>query len=121
MSEVREKRRANSRKAREVYQSQTGSRAEQVIRYWDLKSGQVSLSELSSEFGISERTVRRYLKSAGRELPPQKRRQIDIEKVRRAHCLFAEHENKSEVARQMGCSVSQVWHYLQIPVEKVDS
>ena len=120
MSEVTEKRRENSRKARAVYQSQASLRAEKVVKYWDDNSGDVTLSDLSAAFGISERTARRYLKSAGRQLPPQQRRQLDMEKVERAHRLFSVSGNKSEVARQMGCAVSQVWRYLQIPVEKVD-
>lgn len=121
MSEVIEKRRANSRKAREVYQCHASLRAEKVINYWDSTSGAATLSDLAARFGISERTARRYLKSAGRELPPQKRRQTDLEKVRRAHRLYSELGNKSEVARQMKCSRRQVGRYLQLAVEKVSS
>lgn len=120
MSVVTKKRRENSQKARAVYQSQVVSRAEQVIRYWDDHSGEVTLSDLSVKFGVSERTARRYLNSAGRELPPQKRRQTDIEKVRLAHRLFAEHGNKAKVSRLMGMSSKQVSRYLQMPVEKVE-
>ncbi|MDE2674714.1 MAG: DeoR family transcriptional regulator [Paracoccaceae bacterium] len=118
MSKVTEKRRENSRKAREVYQFQTGSRAEQVVSYWDEKSGKATLSELSQRFGISERTARRYLNAAGRSLPPQKRRQIDMEKVREAHRLYSELGNKSAVARAMNCSRRQVGRYLQIAIDE---
>ena len=119
MSEVTEKRRENSRKARAVYQSQASLRAEKVVKYWDDNSGDVTLSDLSAAFGISERTARRYLKSAGRQLPPQQRRQMDMNKVRRAKRLYSELGNKSEVARQMKCSRRQIGRYLAVSLENV--
>ena len=63
---------------------------------------------------VSERQIYRYLKAVGIVLPPQKRKQMDMNKVRRAKRLYDELGNKSEVARRMECSVTQIYRYLKV-------
>lgn len=102
---------ANSKKA--------ALRCEQVIKAWECAYPDVSVKGLATRFGISERQIYRYLKVGGIVLPQQKRRQMDMNKVRRAKRLYSELGNKSEVARQMKCSRRQIGRYLAVSLENV--
>lgn len=104
----------NTETARKVYSEQAAQRREAVIKAWEREYPDVSVKGLATRFGVSERQIYRYLKDAGIVLPPQKRRQMDMNKVRRAKRLYGELGNKSEVARRMKCSVTQVSRYLKV-------
>lgn len=100
--------------ARAARSKKAALRAASVIKAWESEYPNVSVKGLSQRFGVSERQIYRYLKTAGIVLPPQKRKQMDINKVRRAKQLYSELGNKSEVARRMECSVTQVSRCLKV-------
>lgn len=107
----------NTQPAIKARSEQSCARCEAVIKAWECEYPDVSVKGLATRFGLSERQIYRYLKSGGIVLPPQKRRQMDMNKVRRAKRLYSELGNKSEVARQMKCSRRQIGRYLAVSLE----
>lgn len=106
----------NTHPARAASSKKAAVRCDAVIKAWQRDYPDVSVKGLATRFGVSERQIYRYLKVGGIVLPPQKRRQLDMNKVRRAKRLYSELGNKSEVARQMKCSVTQVSRYLKVVI-----
>lgn len=92
-------------------------RKQQVIDFYNARYPHISIADIEKETGHSYRTIYRYLSEAGLPLPPRKQRQVDIDKVRQAHKLYAEHQNKSKVARIMKMSPRQIGRYLDMSVE----
>ena len=102
--------------ARAAYSEKVNKLAANVVSYFD-EQYPISAKDVAAHFSIGERRVYRYLKKAGRQLPPQQRRKIDMEKVKQAHRLHDKLQNKAAVARQMKCSAMQVARYLKISAD----
>ena len=102
--------------ARAVYAESAKRLARSVVEYFDRQYPDVTAAAIARHFQIDTRRVYRYLKDAGRKFAPKPKRQIDMEKVRRAHRLYAHIQNKSEVARIMGMSRSRITEYLKMEV-----
>lgn len=96
------------------------ARKAEVVSIWEQHYPHITVEKVCEMTGLSYRTIYRYLEESGQPLlPKQATRKIDMEKVKRAHELFSEHGNKSQVARIMGMSRHQIIHYLKLPVDDV--
>lgn len=92
-------------------------RKARLVRLWEQHYPDISVESAARVVGFSSRTVYRYLKEAGQPLPPRKpRRVIDMEKVKRAHALYAQYGQKTKVARVMGMHRSQIEKYLKMDI-----
>lgn len=89
-------------------------RKAEVVRIWEKYYPHITVEKMEDLTGLSYRTIYRYLDEAGCRLPPKRQKQIDMGKVKRAHELFDKHGQKTEVARIMKMSYSQIRRYLNI-------
>ena len=88
-----------------------------VVSIWQERYPHITVSEVSELTGLGERVIYEYLKEACQPLPPKRVRQVDMEQVRLAHSLFAEHGNKVKVGKIMGMSSQRIGYYLKKSVE----
>jgi len=94
------------------------ARKSEVVAIWEQHYPDITVKKVCEMTGLSYRTIYRYLEESGQPLlPKQATRHTDIEKVRHAHRLFAEHGNKSKVARMMGMSRHQIIRYLKMSID----
>lgn len=96
---------------------QREKRRDKVVRIWETHYPNITVKGAARLVGLSERTVYRYLEESGQPLPPRKqRRVIDMAKVKRAHALYEEYGMKTQVARIMDMSRSQIEKYLKMDI-----
>ena len=100
-------------------QHKRAERVERAVHLWNAHAPDISVEKIASEIGVDPRTIYRYLKSAGIQLPPQKPpvRKINPEKVRQAHELYKQLGTKAKVAAAMNCAPSMVGIYLNRNIE----
>ena len=100
-------------------QQKRAERAERAIKLWNAHAPDISVEKIASEIGVNLRTIYRYLKSAGIQLPPQKPpvRQTDPAKIRQAHAFYKQLGTKAKVAAAMNCAPSMVAIYLNRDLE----
>lgn len=91
-------------------------RKAKVLRIWKKHYPDIKVEDVANLTGLSYRTIYRYLSEAGQPLPPKKSRQLDTDKVKRAHHLFAKHGKKAKVARIMKMSRQRINAYLKMKV-----
>ena len=105
--------------ARKASQTKRAERMERAVKLWKAHAPDISVEKIASEIGVDPRTIYRYLKSAGIQLPPQKPpvRKINPEKVRQAHELYKQLGTKAKVAAAMNCAPSMVGIYLNRNIE----
>ena len=106
--------------ARKTCQTKRAERVERAVNLWNKHAPNITIERIASEIGVEPRTIYRYLKSAGIQLPPQKPpvRKIDPAKIRLAHRLYKTLGTKAKVAAVMNCAPSMVAIYLNRDVEK---
>lgn len=105
--------------ARKASQVKRAERVERAVKLWNEYAPDITVEKIAKEIGIDPRTIYRYLKSAGIQLPPQRPpvRKIDPAKVRQAHALYRKLGTKAEVAEVMNCAPSMVAIYLKRDIE----
>lgn len=91
-------------------------RKAKVVRIWQKHYPDITVAEVEKLTGWSYRTIYRYLQEADQPLPPKRVRQVDMNKVKRAHVLFKKHGKKAKVARIMGMSRRQITTYLKMEI-----
>lgn len=91
-------------------------RKAKVVRLWQKHYPDVTVEDVARLTGFSYRTIYRYLEEAGEPLPPRRFRQLDMNKVKRAHKLFAIHKKKAKVARIMGMTRQRITAYLKMEI-----
>lgn len=92
-------------------------RKAKVVRIWEQHYPNISVEGAARIVGLSARTVYRYLRETEQLLPPRKpRRVMNMEKVKRAHALYAQYGQKTKVARVMGMHRSQIEKYLKMEI-----
>lgn len=91
-------------------------RKAKVVRLWQKHYPDITVPEVEQLTGLSYRTIYRYLQEAGEPLPPRRFRQVDMNKVRRAHALFKKHGKKAKVARIMGLTRRTITTYLKMEI-----
>ena len=106
--------------ARKTCQTKRAERVERAVNLWNKHAPNITIERIASEIGVEPRTIYRYLKSAGIQLPPQKPpvRQTDPAKIQQAHELYKQLGTKAKVAAVMNCAPSMVAIYLNRDVEK---
>ena len=114
-----QKQRDTSAIARKTSQTKRAVRAERAVKLWKKDAPDITVEKIANEIGVDPRTIYRYLKGAGIQLPPQKPpvRKIDPEKVRQAHELYRKLGTKAKVAEIMKCAPSMVAIYLNRNIE----
>ena len=114
-----QKQRDTSAIARKTSQTKRAERAERAVKLWKEHAPDMTIERIANAIGVDPRTVYRYLKNAGIQLPPQKPpvRKIDPAKVRQAHELYKKLGTKAKVAEVMNCAPSMVAIYLNRDIE----
>ena len=105
--------------ARKTSQTKRAERAKRAVKLWNVHAPDITVEKIANEIGVDPRTIYRYLKSAGIQLPPQKPpvRKIDPLKIRQAHDLYKQLGTKAKVAAAMNCAPSMVAIYLNRDIE----
>ena len=100
-------------------QQKRAERAERAVNLWNAHAPDITIEKIANAIDVDPRTVYRYLKSAGIQLPPQKPpvRKIDPAKIRLAHRLYKILGTKAKVAVVMNCAPSMVAIYLNRDIE----
>ena len=100
-------------------QQNRAERAERAVKLWHKHAPNISVEKIAGDIGVDPRTIYRYLKGAGIQLPPQKPpvRQMDPAKIRQAHELYKQLGTKAKVAAAMDCAPSMVAIYLSRDIE----
>lgn len=106
-------------KARKTSQTKRAERAEKAVKLWNKHAPNITVEKIANEIGVDPRTIYRYLKSAGIQLPPRNPpvRKIDPAKIQKAHELYKQLGTKAKVAAVMNCSPSMVAIYLNRDIE----
>lgn len=99
-------------KARATYSAKVSSQAAAVVSYYDSLYPCVSVKGIAAHFGISSWRVYRYLKSAGRSLPPRRQNPL-IDKVISYFDERYPNIKVSEIAMHFGISERTVRRYLK--------
>lgn len=92
-------------------------RKQEVVKIWKERYPDITVAEMEKLTGLSYRTIYRYLQEAGCPLPPKRKKQIDMRKVKRAHKLYDKHGKVAKVARIMNMSKRQIHRYLKIKIK----
>ena len=105
--------------ARKASQTKRAERAKRAVKLWNAHAPDITVEKIADAIGVDPRTIYRYLKSAGIQLPPQKPpvRQTDPVKIRQAHELYKQLGTKAKVAAVMNCAPSMVAIYLNRNIE----
>ena len=100
-------------------QKRRAARTEKAVKLWNAHAPNITVERIANEIGVDPRTIYRYLKGAGIQLPPQKPpiRRIDPAKIRQAHELYKQLGTKAKVAAAMDCAPSMVAIYLSRDIE----
>ena len=106
-------------KKRHTSQKRRAERAKRAVKLWNAHAPDIGVEKIANEIGVNSRTIYRYLKSAGIQLPPQKPpvRKIDPAKIQQAHELYKQLGTKAKVAAAMNCAPSMVAIYLNRDIE----
>ena len=112
------KRQRNARNARTAYQEQRDNRATQAVRMYETEQPDITVAQIAARLVTTEKSVYRYLKDAGIELKPQRRRGKNWANIRRAHQLHNAGKGNNEIARLMGMSTSQISVYLNTEISE---
>ena len=114
-----QKHRDTSAIARKTSQTKRAERTERAVKLWKKDAPDITVEKIANEIGVDPRSVYRYLKNAGIQLPPQKPpvRKMDPAKVRQAHELYRKLGTKAKVAEVMNCAPSMVAIYLNRDIE----
>ena len=92
-------------------------RKQEAVKIWEERYPDITISEMEQLTGWSYRTIYRYLQEAGCPLPPKRKKQIDMRKVKRAHKLYKKHGKVATVAQIMDMSERQIHRYLKIKIK----